>query len=415
MRPTLFRQQALDHQRPALIGRELGVRPLSFPLLTGAAVALALAVILFGCFGQYTNKARVAGYLAPSTGLIKVFPSTTGTLIEKHVTEGQQVRRGDTLFVLSTEQASERAPQAQAAAIEQMHQRLLHARGEQEAQLQIDRSDAQSRRERLRSLELELSQIDAGITVQRARMEAAKAAAERYEELFERRLITRLQLEDAHANHLDQQSHIHEQERTRIALRREYEGLRNESQAAQFAAAKRLSELQRLTLSLSQEITESESRRIVVIAAPADGTVTAIVAERGVTVTPQSSLLAILPRDAELQARLLVPSRAIGSIALGDQVSLRYHAFASQRYGRFKGAIAEISRTLLAPAEFDGPIATKEPVYRVTVTLENRDVPTGRGSVPLQAGMQLDADIWLERRRLIEWLFEPLLGVARRV
>lgn len=415
MRPTLFRQQALDHQRPVLIGRELGARPLSFPVLTGAAVILALAVILFGCFGQYTNKARVTGYLEPSTGLIKVYPSATGTLIEKKVTEGQRVRRGDTLFVLSTEQASEHAPQAQAAAIEQMRLRLLHARGEQQAQLKIDQADAETRRERLRSLALELSQIDAGITVQRARVEAAREAAERYEELFERRLITRLQVEDAHANQLEQQGHLHEQERMRIALRREYEVLQQESQAAKFAADKRLSEQQRLTLSLSQEITESESRRIVVIAAPADGTVTAIVAERGVTVTPQASLLAILPSDSQLQARLLVPSRAIGSIAVGDAVSVRYHAFPSQRFGKFDGAITEISKTLLAPAEFDGPIATKEPVYRVTVTLANRDVPTGRGSVPLQAGMQLDADIWLERRRLIEWLFEPLLNTARRV
>jgi membrane fusion protein len=29
--------------------------------------------------------------------------------------------------------------------------------------------------------------------------------------------------------------------------------------------------------------------------------------------------------------------------------------------------------------------------------------------------MLLDADIWLERRRLVEWLFEPLFTVARRV
>ena len=33
----------------------------------------------------------------------------------------------------------------------------------------------------------------------------------------------------------------------------------------------------------------------------------------------------------------------------------------------------------------------------------------------LSAGMQLDADVLLERRRLIEWIFEPLLGLASRV
>jgi membrane fusion protein len=29
--------------------------------------------------------------------------------------------------------------------------------------------------------------------------------------------------------------------------------------------------------------------------------------------------------------------------------------------------------------------------------------------------MQLDADVLLERRRLIEWIFEPLLSVTGRV
>jgi membrane fusion protein len=29
--------------------------------------------------------------------------------------------------------------------------------------------------------------------------------------------------------------------------------------------------------------------------------------------------------------------------------------------------------------------------------------------------MQLDADVLLERRRLVEWLFAPVLGIAGRV
>ena len=63
----------------------------------------------------------------------------------------------------------------------------------------------------------------------------------------------------------------------------------------------------------------------------------------------------------------------------------------------------------------DGPVALQEPAYRVTVKIESQAVRTERAAVPLQPGMQLDADVWLERRRLVEWLFEPLLTVARRV
>jgi membrane fusion protein len=34
--------------------------------------------------------------------------------------------------------------------------------------------------------------------------------------------------------------------------------------------------------------------------------------------------------------------------------------------------------------------------------------------MPLAAGLRLHADVLLERRRLIEWLFEPLLGLRSR-
>ena len=53
-----------------------------------------------------------------------------------------------------------------------------------------------------------------------------------------------------------------------------------------------------------------------------------------------------------------------------------------------------------------------EPMYRITVALDEPKMRGLRRQQPLVAGMQLQADVLLERRRLIEWLFEPLLGLA---
>jgi membrane fusion protein len=33
---------------------------------------------------------------------------------------------------------------------------------------------------------------------------------------------------------------------------------------------------------------------------------------------------------------------------------------------------------------------------------------------PLTAGMQLEADVMQDRRRLIEWVFEPLIALGRK-
>jgi membrane fusion protein len=50
----------------------------------------------------------------------------------------------------------------------------------------------------------------------------------------------------------------------------------------------------------------------------------------------------------------------------------------------------------------------------VTVVLDRQAVSAAGQNRPLLAGMQLEADVMLERRRLVEWLFEPVLGWARR-
>jgi membrane fusion protein len=59
--------------------------------------------------------------------------------------------------------------------------------------------------------------------------------------------------------------------------------------------------------------------------------------------------------------------------------------------------------------------AGTEPLYRITVTLDRQDVTAYGHAQPLSPGMQLEADVLLDRRRLIEWLFEPVLGIAGRV
>jgi membrane fusion protein len=415
LRTSLFRSAAVEHHKPTLIGAALKARPLSFPVLTGLAVGAAALVILFGCWGQYTRKTRVVGYLAPSTGLIKVFAPMVGTLIEKRVSEGQRVHRGDVLIVLSTDQASARDPHVQASAVERIQEQLTRAQRERDAQAHVEDTETFARQQRVHSMTLELSQLDAGLEVQKARTASAQAAADRYNELFDRHLITRLDVERAQSDALEQLARLHEMERSRTALQRELDGVKQEVAASRFATEKRLSELERQELTLEQQLSESDSHRVQVITAPADGVATTITGERGLTANPQIPLLAILPSNAKLQARLLAPSRAIGTISVGDHVSLRYQAFPYQRYGVFSGVITEISKTLLAPEELDGPVKTDEPAYRVTVALADQFVRAGEKTLPLQPGMQLDADILLERRRLITWLVDPLFSITRGV
>lgn len=102
---------------------------------------------------------------------------------------------------------------------------------------------------------------------------------------------------------------------------------------------------------------------------------------------------------------------AIGFIASGDMVLLRYQAFPYQKFGHQQGQVARISRSALSPGELGSLIGNAqagEPYYRVTVELARQAITAYGKEEALKPGMALDADILGERRRLIEWFIEPL-------
>ncbi len=134
----------------------------------------------------------------------------------------------------------------------------------------------------------------------------------------------------------------------------------------------------------------------------------------GLAADPAVPLLAIVPTGSVLQAELLVPARAIGFVKPGQTVRLAYEAFPFQRFGLHGGRVVTVSRNLLRPAELIAPIAIAEPSYRVIVALDRQSVPAFGQDFPLGPDMTLKADIVLDRRSLLEWVFEPLISLRGR-
>jgi membrane fusion protein len=123
-----------------------------------------------------------------------------------------------------------------------------------------------------------------------------------------------------------------------------------------------------------------------------------------------------VPSGATLEAHLYAPSRSVGFVRAGQQVLLRYRAYPYQKFGHHRGVISSVSRTAIDPSElpagFAAAGAPAEPLYRITVRLERQFVSAYGEDVRLQPGMQLDADVVLERRRLYEWVLDPIYALT---
>jgi membrane fusion protein len=209
-------------------------------------------------------------------------------------------------------------------------------------------------------------------------------------------------------------------ERQRTAFGRERALLEGERRNLPLLARGAQGSIERDLAALTREAAEQDSERRLIVRAPQDGQLSAVLAEPGQSVAPSSALASLVPQGAVLQAQLYAPSSAVGFVKPGQAVRLRLEAFPYQKYGQLEGRVLQVSRTPLAAGELAAqPLAGAQParpgeaLFRITVALD--DSPTGRWPQPLVAGMRLQADVLLERRRLIEWLFEPLFGLQHRL
>jgi membrane fusion protein len=138
-------------------------------------------------------------------------------------------------------------------------------------------------------------------------------------------------------------------------------------------------------------------------------------ASEGNQADPTRPLLSIVPEGEELQAVLFVPERAIGFVAPGQDVRLSLDAFPFQRFGAQSGTITTVARTLLRPDQLSAAVQPpSEPSYRVTVSLRSQTITAYGRPIPLQADMQLRADIIFDRRGFTQWLLDPVLSARGR-
>lgn len=412
----LFRAQVLREQQTQWLGTIL-LKPRPAHRWFAACAALITTVIVSILFtASYTKKARVNGWLVPREGMVRVFAPRAAVATRLLVREGDEVRMGQALLALSTEEQSTALGDTQAHAAHTLETQRASLDAEKERTEQLFRQQRASLAERIAATESEQQHMEQEIALQKSRLGLARQSELRMGELQARGFISAQQVQTAAEAGLEQAGKLRALERALISLGRERSALEGERQDLPLKLAAQHALIARGLAGMSRELAEVEARRELLISAPHDGTVTAIHASIGDAVHPGSPLLSIVPRGATLEAHLYAPSRSIGFVRVRQAVLLRYQAYPYQKFGHYRGVITSISRTGIGPAELPAQFATQggagQSLYRITVALARQDITAYGAPVPLQSGMQLEADVILERRRLIEWVLEPVFTLT---
>jgi membrane fusion protein len=409
---SLFRQEAIEFQQHHRQWGELALlQPLSTKIMTWFITTVVAVVLAFLFLGHYARKETVVGYLTPVAGTSKVFIPQQGTITEIYVKEGQEIEKGQPLFAVETSQIAANGQDVNTTMLDTLEsQRNLLTN-----QIAAEQERTKSEQERLTALigglETEISQLQAQIELQNEQIRVSDNLVSSVIGLRAKGYISELEFRQRELAALEQKQKLNSLNQQLAARHNQLTETRYSLHQLPTVMAQKIQSLRSELSTTEQRITEINGRRAYIIRAGAIGRVSTLQATVGQFADPRRLQLEIVPNNSVLQAELFVPTRAIGFVRPGQKVRMKYEAFPYQKFGTYTGQIIKVSHTIVTSADASGPIALREPVYRVTASLERTDIDAYGEKIPLQADMLLSADIILEQRSLVSWLLDPLLSV----
>ncbi|WP_082601407.1 HlyD family secretion protein [Achromobacter sp. Root83] len=418
----LFRHEAISATRPKLLGSVIITQPLTFTLLTIFFAGVGACLLVFIFTGEYTKRATITGQIIPDAGVLKVVSPAPGILVSKLVKEGSTVKTGDLLFVISGERSSALQGQSLQAVSSQIRSRQNSIRAELAATQVLQINEINALNIKAKSLEVSIRAIRDQLVGVRSMIKVASNGVQRYTALSREQFISMDQLQEKQIYLLEQQTKLRALVREHDEKELELETAKSEIASVPLKHENIKNQLKRNLLQSEQELIESEQKREIHIISPGDGRVTGLLSEVGAMVDGSIPIASIVPLNSTLRAELYAPSRSIGFVHPGDVVLLRIQAYPYQKFGQRAARIRSVSVAAFSISELSRLTGSlpgadlnnnQEQYYRISVNIEPGDLDPKR-TLPLVAGMMVDADILRDRRTIFEWIFEPLFAFNQR-
>jgi len=368
-----------------------------------AAVVLPVATLIFLTSGSYIRSARVSGRLVPIEGEIAVVAPSDGTLTSALREEGASVAKGQVIARI----AIDRFDPTGAAVQETFKGHLARQRSMLEETLRLQVASANGME---KAAESALRVLDSQrVEVRRKRknaiamLEDQKNLLSRLVSLSEARYVSAVQVQQQKAATLELENLVSD-----LALQEADIAMQSVRQQEALASARLGRDRARneraiQNADIAQRLDEASSRGHLGLIAPVAGLVTNTHARVGHHVSAGEVLYTVVPASALLEAEVLIPAAARGLIREGATVKLHYSAFPYQEFGVQQGEIAGIAQAALTSMQASAALGrqTSEPFYRARIKLRRQSVRVGDEDRPLIAGMAVEAEVPLQRRKIL--------------
>lgn len=401
---TLFRPQSMRSQE-RLHGDVNLAPPTSWQVIGLGMGALSVAVVAFLSLATYARVAQAQGVIESDKGIIQAASSLSGVIEAVTVREGQTVRRGQPLFVVSHRIRSGNLSVDEArtqALAEEGHANDARA----DAQHDVATARALTFETEIMRAQGERISADAQIVQQRSLVRSTEEDLARIADVARRGFIS---IRDVRQR--EEQLATRKQELSRL------QEARNAAIAAIAGGRARIAEARAEMVAAEGTAKETRARlrgrgvdvdninRTTVIA-ETDGVIAQLSAVPGMRLNAGESGATIIPSGGRLRIRLRMPAETVALLAVGQEARVAVDAFPYQIYGTLPARVDRITEAAIGEADQRSFIAV--------LTLSRPSVEIYGKIRNVRPGMAVTARIRTMERTLAQWLLDPLYAVGRR-
>ena len=395
------------------LGRPAVALGLPAALSSIASVLMAAAAAALVTFGSYSRRIDLHGLILPSAGLMQVSSPAAGWVQSMLVRDGQAVAAGTPLYLVNTDTANSTGNTQQQILVALASQRAILV-DQIARRIELRNLQDATLRRKIENLQAQVRQMDAELAMQDEFVGRVAKNFEDFTRFSKQRLAPLHDVLAQEGNWMRAKDEVERRKSDALGVQGQLIEAQSQLATNALQIGNEVDAIRAKIAELDQQVATTETRHSIEIRAPGAGSVTAIAIHPGQTVVSGARMLTIVPGEAMMQAELLAPSSAIAFLRPGEQVRLRYSAFPYQRFGQYSGTVAEVSHAALQPEELKSlmpalPLSDQSKTfYRVIVTPDRQEVKISGRPEPLQASMQVDASVLLEKRPLYQWLVQPL-------
>lgn len=403
---SLFRDEARQGKIESWMGG-IQMRPPRIGIISSLIATAGLLLLLgIGVFGRYTHKERAVGRVVPSLGLLTVPSPASGSISTIFVEEGAYVEAGEVLMLVSSslytfDDGASSVGQVVDAQIDLQREQLesgIESMSEEQA-IRLRELGRQ-----VDSLRKQVALSESHLRMRKLQAERARITFERIKPLEDSQLVTAMQFQQYEAEALEKEGAVESASQSLLALKNELGDIQSKIVSLPIEGQNRRREIGRDLAELAKSKARNRALQAVALTAPKSGRVVGLAVDSGQAVQEGQRVLSVIPDNSEMQAELWVSSRGIGSARSGGAVAIRLEGYPYQTYGVQRGRIERIGESPLDPAEVQARsgIVVRESSYLVMVSFSRNHAPRQEKKITLRSGMRLEADLLLERRRILD-------------